>query len=76
MRRRHVEHHYQELIASLYDGGGVPAEHAPRGLAGVTLWQRDGAPTAALLVAEFGFVVVGHEHGRLRVMAKGAAPAA
>ena len=57
------------------DDGDVPAEHGLCGLAGVSLWQRDGARAAALLVGELGFVPVGTERERLRLRAGDGGPA-
>jgi glyoxalase family protein len=42
-------------------GGDVPAEHAIRGLHGVTLLLEDAAPTAAILTDVFGFTGSGRE---------------
>jgi glyoxalase family protein len=51
------------LEAVTWEGTPVPAEHAIRGLHGVTLWHEDPAPTAALLTEEFGFRQVAEEDG-------------
>jgi glyoxalase family protein len=63
-----------ELIATAtaeqlpgWDGGDVPAEHAVRGLHGVTLWV-DGDPgTREVLVSGVGLRVQAEEEGRLRL---------
>ncbi|HET8631705.1 MAG TPA: VOC family protein [Thermomicrobiales bacterium] len=62
-----------ELVASAgaaarpgRDGGPVPAEHAIRGLHHVTLWEEDGARTAAFLTDTLGFRPVGEEGGLTR----------
>jgi glyoxalase family protein len=52
-----------------YSGGGVPAEHAIRGFAGVTLWVNDAEPTARILTDVFGFRAEGTEDGRRRFAA-------
>jgi len=44
-----------------WSGGGVPAEHAIRGVHGVTLWVDALAPTAAFLTGVLGFREVGSE---------------
>ncbi|WP_336487678.1 ring-cleaving dioxygenase [Methylobacterium nigriterrae] len=47
-------------------GGGIPAEHAIRGLHGVTLLLRDAGPTAAILSGVLGFREVGREGASTR----------
>lgn len=47
-------------------GGEVPAEHAVRGLAGVTLLLDDAGPTAAVLANVLGFSEAGREGPRIR----------
>ena len=44
-----------------WTGGSVPAEHAIRGLHGVTLLLEDAAPTGAILTDVFGFTGSGRE---------------
>ncbi|SDX88878.1 glyoxalase family protein [Albimonas donghaensis] len=39
-----------------WTGGGIPAEHAIRGMQGVSLLLEETAPTAAILTGVFGFV--------------------
>ncbi|HYD53965.1 MAG TPA: ring-cleaving dioxygenase [Gemmatimonadaceae bacterium] len=48
-----------------WDGGAVPAEHAIRGVHGVTLWVPTLAPTGDVLAA-MGFAAVGGEEGTTR----------
>jgi glyoxalase family protein len=52
-------------------GGDVPAEHAIRGFAGVTLWVADPAPTARVLTEAFGYRAAGEDDGRHRYTASG-----
>jgi glyoxalase family protein len=49
-----------------WSDGTVPAEHAIRGLHGVSLLLEDVAPTAAVLTDVLGFAAAGQEDGRLR----------
>ncbi|KUP97386.1 ring-cleaving dioxygenase [Thermobifida cellulosilytica] len=62
-----------ELVASPdhhdtdpWDGGGVPAEHAVRGIRAVTLTERNPEPTAAMLQEQLGFTLTEEEGDRLR----------
>ena len=57
-----------------WDGGGVDATAAIRGLHGVTLLVRQAAPTLALMTDVLGYVVVGQAANRTRVAAGGDAP--
>jgi len=52
--------------------GEVPAEHAIRSLAGVTLLLADAAPTGAVLTGVLGFREAGREDGLVRFAADGA----
>jgi predicted esterase/catechol 2,3-dioxygenase-like lactoylglutathione lyase family enzyme len=52
------------------DAAGVPAEHAMRGIHGVTLWVADAGPTERVLVDTLGFRAV-HERGGTRRYAVG-----
>lgn len=56
-----------------WTGPAVPAEHAIRGLHGVTLLVGDAAPTAAILTDVFGFAEAGREGALVRLEA-GAGP--
>ncbi|HEX8662469.1 MAG TPA: ring-cleaving dioxygenase [Beijerinckiaceae bacterium] len=49
-----------------WSGGGVPAEHAIRGFAGVTLMLDDAAPTGAILTDILGLKETGREGPRVR----------
>jgi catechol 2,3-dioxygenase-like lactoylglutathione lyase family enzyme len=66
-----------ELVAvdappgSGWAGGPVPAEHAVRGVHGVTLWQEDAARTEGFLTEEFGFRRHGTEGTRTRLALAG-----
>jgi glyoxalase family protein len=51
----------------------VPAEHAIRGLHGVSLLLADAGPTAAILTDVFGFAEAGREDGLARFRTDGAA---
>jgi glyoxalase family protein len=53
------------------DHGDVPAEHAIRGLAGVTLTERHVAATEALLASTLGLRRVGREGTRTRMQTAG-----
>lgn len=55
-------------------GGGVPAEHAIRGVRGVALWEAEVGPTAALLTETLGFRFVGEEGNRARYAAPRSGP--
>jgi predicted esterase/catechol 2,3-dioxygenase-like lactoylglutathione lyase family enzyme len=46
--------------------GGVPAEHAIRGVHSATLWVEEPAASAMLLTEMFGFEQVGEDAGRVR----------
>ena len=48
--------------------GPVPAEHAIRGISGVTLSERSGEATAGLLANLLGFEKVAEENGRTRYL--------
>jgi glyoxalase family protein len=54
-----------------WSNGDVPAEHAIRGFAGVTLWVGDPEPTAAVLTDVFGFKRGATDGGRHRFIADG-----
>ncbi|HEU0222493.1 MAG TPA: VOC family protein [Paracoccaceae bacterium] len=54
-----------------WSGGGIPAEHAIRGLHGVSLLLRDAAPTAAILTDVLGFAEAGQEGMCTRFQAGG-----
>ena len=56
-------------------GGGVPVEHAVRGIRAVTLSERNAAPTAALLTGRFGYGPAGRGEadGRVRFVPAGGA---
>ncbi len=56
-----------------WTGGDVPAEHAIRGLQGVSLLLDRAAPTAAILRDVFGFAEVGREGTTTRYRTEGAA---
>ena len=47
--------------------GPVPAEHAVRGVHGVTIWEDGDTGSAALLADQLGFHSVGESEGRLRL---------
>jgi len=49
----------------------VPGEHQLRGMHCVRLWERDLAPTAALLTASMGFTLTGTENGWSRYQVEG-----
>lgn len=51
--------------------GGVPVEHGIRGVRAVTLWERDAAPTAALLTGRFAYQPAGEEGGLTRFLPVG-----
>lgn len=62
-----------ELVASPdhhdtdpWDGGGIPLEHAIRGIRAVTLTQRDHERTAAMLQGQLGFTLAEEQGDRLR----------
>jgi glyoxalase family protein len=54
-----------------WSGGAVPAEHAIRGFAGVTLLVGGIEPTARVLTEVLGFAANGHEDTRHRFVADG-----
>ncbi|MEX6508491.1 ring-cleaving dioxygenase [Jiella sp. M17.18] len=54
-----------------WSGGGVPAEHALRGLQGVSLLLEQREPTAAVLTDVFGFREAGTEGSTTRYVADG-----
>ncbi len=56
-----------------WGGGGVPAGHAIRGFAGVTLWVGETASTARVLTQALGFAPLGREGNRHRFVSSGAA---
>ena len=66
-----------ELVASAegrglgWGGGGVPAEHAIRGFAGVTIWAHDAALTAPVLTDVLGFRALATEGSVTRYVAEG-----
>jgi catechol 2,3-dioxygenase-like lactoylglutathione lyase family enzyme len=47
--------------------GPVPAEHAVRGVHGVTIWEDGDTGAAALLAEQLGFRSVGENEGRIRL---------
>ncbi len=51
---------------AVWDGSDVPAEHAIRGLHGVTLLLAEAGPTGAILTDVFGFREVGRDGGATR----------
>ncbi len=62
-----------ELVASGEKGdvchwaaGPIPAEHALQGFHGVTLWVNAVEPTAAVLMEQMGYTLVGQADGRYR----------
>jgi glyoxalase family protein len=59
-----------------WDNGQVPAEHAIRGLHGVTLMLADAAPTAGILTSVLGFREEGREGSVHRYTAAGGGPGA
>jgi len=56
---------------SAWDNNEIPAEHAIRGLHGVSLMVGDAAPTAAVLADVFGFTTLGQEDGMQRLLVEG-----
>lgn len=52
-----------------WSGGGVPREHAIRGLHAVTLWVHSLEPTAGVLTGALGFREVAREEGTARFAA-------
>ncbi|KAB2855975.1 MAG: ring-cleaving dioxygenase, partial [Bauldia sp.] len=68
-----------ELVASKaaeaipgWANGDIPAEHAIRGFAGVTLWVGAPEPTAEILTSGLGFAAAGSEDARHRFVSTGA----
>jgi glyoxalase family protein len=68
-----------ELIASdppepvrVWQAGPIPAEHAPRGFHGLTLWVSRPEATANVLTGIMGFRLVGQEDNRQRYVSAGA----
>jgi glyoxalase family protein len=57
--------------APAWDGGPVPAEHAVRGLHGVTIWENGDDGHAATLERVFGFRPDGEEENRVRFRGTG-----
>jgi len=57
-----------------WEGGSVPAEHAIRGVHGVTLWEERPERTAALLTETLGFRRVAEEGGLVRYAAGAGGP--
>ncbi|WP_142846151.1 ring-cleaving dioxygenase [Telmatospirillum sp. J64-1] len=53
-----------------WSGGGVPAEHAIRGLHGVTLMLDDAGPTGAILADILGFREIGRDARHVRFKAE------
>jgi len=60
-------------IEPAWTDGEVPAEHAIRGFAGVTLMCEDAAPTGAVLMDVLGFNEMGREGNLIRFQADGTA---
>lgn len=66
-----------ELVASPdergtgWGGGGVPAEHAIRGFAGITIWAHDAALTAPVLTDVLGFRELARDGSVTRYVAEG-----
>jgi glyoxalase family protein len=54
-----------------WSGGDIPAEHAIRGFAGVTLMLEDAAPTGAILTNVLGFAEAGRDGHLVRFQADG-----
>jgi glyoxalase family protein len=54
-----------------WSNGDIPAEHALRGVRGVTLMVGAGEPTAEVLTGAFGFQAMGHEGHVVRYRAAG-----
>ena len=55
---------------TVWEGGPVPAEHAIRGIPGVTLSEEDGSITKDLLTDLLGFEQVAEEDGRARYLSR------
>ncbi|HEX9373824.1 MAG TPA: ring-cleaving dioxygenase [Roseiflexaceae bacterium] len=62
----------REFIA--WEKSPVPAERQVRGVHSVRLWERDLAPTEALLTRLMGFTLVGEENGWRRYAVEGGGP--
>ena len=58
-----------------WEGGGIPLEHAIRGFDGVTMWEKDLAPSLDLLTGTMGFSIVGEDGPRVRLQAAADGPA-
>lgn len=52
--------------SSVWDGGGIPAEHAIRRVQHVSLWEREAEQTQAFLTERLGFELAGDEGVRRR----------
>jgi glyoxalase family protein len=59
-----------------WDDGGIPLDYAIRGFDGVTLWEKDPAPSLDLLTGTMGFRIVGEDGPRTRLQAAADGPAA
>jgi glyoxalase family protein len=59
-----------------WEGGGIPLDYAIRGFDGVTMWEKDLAPSLDLLTGTMGFRVVGEDGPRIRLQAAADGPAA
>lgn len=75
MRLEMVGHLFPYEVAGR-EGGPVPAEHAVRGLYGVTLAEAAPDPTASFLTEVLGFAFIGEEDGRFRYAAGAGGPGA
>jgi glyoxalase family protein len=52
-----------------WEDGGVPLDYAIRGFDGITMWERDPAPSLELLAGTLGFEVTEEEGPRVRLQA-------
>lgn len=52
-----------------WEGGGIPLEYAIRGFSGVTMWEKDPAPSLDLLTGTMGFKLLREEGPRIRLQA-------
>jgi glyoxalase family protein len=52
-----------------WEGSGIPQDYAIRGFEGVTMWEKDPAPSLELLTGTMGFVLVEEEGPRIRLRA-------
>ena len=59
-----------------WEGGGIPLDYAIRGFDGVTMWEKDPAPSLDLLTGTMGFRIVGEDGPRIRLQAATDGPAA